>query len=295
MAGAVDATERRPQIHSHWELLDNCGSWERLIDEFLIDPCEFQERHYREFVTFLPHVQRMLYGEGSVGTRAEQRESPIRVYRRKDISKVELILENSSEPVVLEVAHVDLYFFYDADLVILALEVFGNDLPLPVVQDLMFLFGRAYPSGWRDDGLPFHCTKIAWLGKDGEVLAVSDFEDREKFLTSVCRHRAVALGAHWEFLLEPMVPHQPADRGTGSSSTTECLSWRFLRWMILPNSRGLTMRNWLSRPLAEMEKACRSLRAIYDVSKPTIATIGTSSRRIGRDGARASCVLATHS
>jgi hypothetical protein len=151
------------QIHSHWELLDNCGPWERLIDEFLIDPCEFQERHYREFVTFLPHVQRVLYGEGSVGTRAEQRESPIRVYRRKDISKVELILENSSEPVVLEVAHVDLYFFYDADLVILALEVFGNDLPLPVVQDLMFLFGRlSFGVAGRRLAISLHQDRLAW-------------------------------------------------------------------------------------------------------------------------------------
>ena len=51
------------QIHNHWELLE-CpgGPWERLLDEFLIDPSEFQERHYREFVTFLPHVQRVLYG-----------------------------------------------------------------------------------------------------------------------------------------------------------------------------------------------------------------------------------------
>src|SRR4030095_5824062 len=106
------------QIHSHWELLENPDCpWTRLIDEFLIDPSEFQERHYREFVTFLPHVQRVLYGEGSVGGRAEQRESPIRVYRRKDISKVELTLEKLSEPIVLQVAHVDLYFFYDADLV----------------------------------------------------------------------------------------------------------------------------------------------------------------------------------
>ena len=64
------------QIHNHWELVEcsNGSPWERLLDEFLVDPCEFQERHYREFVTFLPHVQRVLYGEGSVGGRAEQRD-----------------------------------------------------------------------------------------------------------------------------------------------------------------------------------------------------------------------------
>ena len=111
---------------------------------------EFQERHYREFVTFLPHVQRVLYGEGSVGGRAEQRESPLRVYRRKDIAQVELLLEGSHGSIVLDVAHVDLYFFYDADLAILAFEVFGKDLPLGVVQDLMFALWTRLPA--RVDG-----------------------------------------------------------------------------------------------------------------------------------------------
>ncbi|MGB8639404.1 MAG: CorA family divalent cation transporter, partial [Pseudolabrys sp.] len=215
------------QIHSHWELLE-CpgGPWDRLLDEFLIDPSEFQERHYREFVTFLPHVQRVLYGEGSVGGRAEQRESPIRVYRRKDIAQVEVVLEKSPDPVLLDVAHVDLYFFYDADLVILALEVFAKDLPLEVVQDLMFLFGRAYPPGWTENGLPFHCTKVTWLGKSGGVLATSDFENREKFLASVCRHRAAAIAAHWEFLLEPMVPHH--------SGRTGAIRYRQLEYYRMP-------------------------------------------------------------
>src|SRR5262245_60676115 len=53
------------QIHHHWELLKASGNspWEELLDEFVADPSHFQERHYREFVTFLPHVQRFLYGE----------------------------------------------------------------------------------------------------------------------------------------------------------------------------------------------------------------------------------------
>jgi hypothetical protein len=215
------------QIHSHWELLECPGSpWERLLDEFLVDPTEFQERHYREFVTFLPHIQRVLYGEGSTGGRAGQRESPIRVYRRKDITQVELVLEKSPTPVRLDVAHVDLYFFYDVDVVILALEVFGNDQPLEIVQDVTFLFGRAYPPGWTEKGVPFHCSKVTWLSKDGGVLASSDFENREKFLASVCRHRAVALGAHWEFLLEPMVPHH--------SGRTGAIRYRQLEYYRMP-------------------------------------------------------------
>ena len=204
------------QIHHHWELLrDWTGSpWEELLDEFIVEPPQLQERHYREFVTFLPHVQRVLYGEGSVGGgRAEYGESPIRVYRRKDIAQVRLFPESCAQPIVLDVAHVDLYFFYDTDVVILALEVRGDHLPLEVVQDLMFLFGRAYPPGWQDDGAPFHCTKVEWLGEAGRVLATSDFDDRDKFVASVCRHRAAAIAAHWEYLLEPMVPHHSGRKG----------------------------------------------------------------------------------
>jgi hypothetical protein len=229
------------QIHSHWELLESPDCpWERLIDEFLIDPCEFQERHYREFVTFLPHVQRVLYGEGSVGGRAEQRESPIRVYRRKDITQVEVILEASSDPVRLHAAHVDLYFFYDADIVILALEVFANDLPLAIVQDLMFLFGRAYPPGWKENGLPFHCAKVTWLANDGRVLAKSDFENRDKFLTSVCRHRAPAIGAHWEFLLEPMVPHHSGRTGVIRYRQLEYYRMPVMAYLALDDPSKLT-------------------------------------------------------
>jgi hypothetical protein len=229
------------QIHNHWELLECSNSpWERLLDEFQIDPCEFQERHYREFVTFLPHVQRVLYGEGSVGGRAEQRESPIRVYRRKDIAQVELTLEKSREPILLQVAHVDLYFFYDADLAIVALEFFGNDLPLAVAQELMFLFGRAYPSGWMADGSPFHCTKVSWVAKDGRILASSDFENREKFLGSVCRHRAVAIGAHWEFLLEPMVPHHSGRVGAIRYRQLEYYRMPVMAYLALSEPKKLT-------------------------------------------------------
>jgi len=40
------------------------GPWQELNDEFTGDPADFQERHYHEFVTFLPAVQRFLYGHG---------------------------------------------------------------------------------------------------------------------------------------------------------------------------------------------------------------------------------------
>ena len=56
------------QIHKYWELLESFENedgpvWRELTDEFPEDAAALTERHYREFVTFLPRAQRFLYGE----------------------------------------------------------------------------------------------------------------------------------------------------------------------------------------------------------------------------------------
>ena len=69
------------QIHHHWELLEKDAGrvWKEVDDEFCADPDAFRERHYREFVTFLPYVQRLIYGEGAKRrSMASYGESPIR-------------------------------------------------------------------------------------------------------------------------------------------------------------------------------------------------------------------------
>ena len=51
---------------AHWELLAQDGEgnqWRRLKDRFHAGELDFEERHYKEFVTFLPYVQRFIYGE----------------------------------------------------------------------------------------------------------------------------------------------------------------------------------------------------------------------------------------
>ena len=85
------ADQRNPgRVQTPWEYLDQCegpNPWLELVDDFNVDPAQFQERHYREFVTFLPHVQRFLYGQArSVVSKVGFGESPIRVFRRNDVS-----------------------------------------------------------------------------------------------------------------------------------------------------------------------------------------------------------------
>jgi hypothetical protein len=198
------------QIQKHWERLaqpEADNPWCELADEFTGDPAQFQERHYSEFVTFLPYVQRFLYGEGKGSSPDIVQESSLRVFRRCDVSKVRITYPDpSAAPVTFDVAHVDLYFFYDIDVVILTVEIYAENLPLARVQDTLFRFGRGYPTYWEPEGRGGHCPKhVEWLSTNGTVLAGSDYEKREKYLSFVCKYRAPGIASHWEWLLEPLV------------------------------------------------------------------------------------------
>jgi hypothetical protein len=199
------------QIHTHWErLADADCPWAELTDEFTADCRDFKERHYVEFVAFMPHVQRFLYGEGAsaAGTagaaaaRAGYGSSPIRVLRRHDVARARTTLRRGEPAIGFEVVHVDLYFFYDIDVAVLAVELRAENLTLAEAQDALFRLGRAYPSFWEADGGPAeYCHRVEWLAADGRVLAASDHECRERYLEFVCRHRAPCIAAHWAFLL----------------------------------------------------------------------------------------------
>ncbi len=206
------------QIQRHWEVLEQereGNPWHEVLDEFTGDPSEFEERHYNEFVTFLPHVQRFLYGESRrAGEAVRGCGSALRVFRREDVAAARLTLTPGAKPLTLTVAHVDLYFFFDIDVVLLGVEVFADDLPLVVAEDVLYRFGRAYPAGWEDNGQGMHCVhKAEWLSAEGAVLAVSDYERRDKYLSFVCQHRAPCLAAHWAFLLQPLVLDHADERG----------------------------------------------------------------------------------
>lgn len=237
-------------IQGHWELLEKVGPdspW-RIVDDEFGDPHEFQQRHYNEFVTFLPPVQRFLYGQGlGRAVRQTYGESPIRVLRRQDVARVRLVLEKGAAPIEFEIAHIDLYFFFDIDVALLAVEVFADDLPFNVVEDALFRFGRAYPAYWEEGGRGGHCAEqVAWLDAGGNVLAVSDYERREKFLSFVCQHRAPAVAAHWEFLLLPLVLNHSDRKGA--------LRFRQLEYYRMPYMAFLAMAEPSRLTRAEMTR-----------------------------------------
>ena len=200
-----------------WRVLRDMGErtpWREVVDEYTGAGAGFHERHYNEFVSFLPVVQRFLYGEGrAAGWRAsgqpERRgddDSPMRIFRRHDIRQVRVQARPQDEPLTLDIVHLDLYFFFDVDVVLLNVEVAGENLPLPLAQELMYRFGRAYPPGWDAQGLALHCLAgVEWLGDQGQVLAQSDAHQRDSFLAHVAQHRAPRLSSHWAHVMQPLV------------------------------------------------------------------------------------------
>jgi hypothetical protein len=173
--------------------------WAETASAIPVDPRALKEHVYREFVSFLPHVQRFLYGSG------RSRDGPNRVFSRADITQARITLTSGAAPLLLDVPRVELHFFCDIDVVILAVEIEGRDLALDDVQDVMYRFGRSYPSGWTDRDEAWHCPeRVEWLDREGRVLATSDYEQRDNFLASVCREQVPTIAAHWKFLLAPL-------------------------------------------------------------------------------------------
>ncbi|WIT12769.1 hypothetical protein PFX98_03905 [Paucibacter sediminis] len=234
--GDSPGAPRRP-----WELLHGPGHdcpWREVQDEYTGEPGAFHERHYQEFVTFLPYVQRVLYGEGRSGQGAGDAlgESGMKVFRRHDIRALRAWLRPEDAPLRLELVHVDLYFFFDVDVVMLNVELAATDLPLQQVQELLYRLGRAYPSGWDAQGQPLHCLAAAeWLGEGDVVLARSDTRERERFISHVQAHRAPRIAAHWDFVLRPLVSeHGEASGQAGQAGHEGLLRYRQIEYYRMP-------------------------------------------------------------
>ena len=219
------------QVQRHWQALEAIqkdNHWKEAVERFA-DPGEFQEKHYKEFVTFLPYVQRFLYGTtaGQEFASAAAPEASMRVFRRDDVARVRIVFDAGQEPSLYDVQHITLYFFLDADIAILAFEMYADDMPLDRAQDTLFRFGRAYPAYWERNGQGGNCPySVEWLGRNGEVLAASDFAARAKYLAFVARYRSPCLAHHWDYLLKPLLLEYPGQIGS--------LRYRLLEYNRMP-------------------------------------------------------------
>ena len=283
------------QIQEHWDLLakpDEAHPWSELRDEFSCAPEDFKQRHYSEFVTFLPYVRRFLYGEGKGRGGTGAIDSPIRVFRRNDIAAVRVAFAHGAiPPVTLGVAHVDLCFFYDIDIVILVVEIFANDLPLSLVQDTLHRFGRAYPTYWEEDGNGGHCVARAeWLARDGSVLAVSDYEQRERYLAFVGKYRAPRFADHWTYLLQPLVPDNSGVKGLIRYRQIEYSRMPVLAYVAMEDARSLTRADFVRLGLVtgsgESDSLPYSARYVRDFEDRYCYDQFWNEERKGRPGTR---------
>lgn len=237
----------------HWKLLAQGGEnnpWRRLEDRFQPGAPDFEERHYKEFVAFLPYVQRFIYGEShsrmSHGGDDPPGGSAIRIFRRYDVAAVRMVLHEGDAPIALTVEHVELWFFEDINLAFLKLEVAGTDLRLADACDLLYRFGRTYPTGWDRDGHGKHNVYHAeWLAADGTVLVESDSHDQEKFLSYTREHRSPGTSATWAFLLRPLVLDPSDEAGVLRYRQIEYHRMPLMAFLAVDDPRGMGRENWL--------------------------------------------------
>ena len=148
--------------------------------------------------------------------------------------------------VTMNVTHVDLYFFYDLDVAILAVEVHGEGLSFQRAHETLFRLGRSYPTFWDRKGHAGHClSRVEWLAGDGTVLASSDYERRAKYLASVARQRAPCISAHWEWLLQPLVFHHSDQQGGLRYRLVEYHRMPVCGYLTLDEPRALTRNDFM--------------------------------------------------
>ena len=269
------------QIQKHWEYLERAGAnnpWREENTAFPQDPAQFRERHYNEFIAFLPYVQRFLYGEGQTPARDGRcGDSPMRVFRRDDVKAVRVTPRRGAEPRTLALSYVDLYFFYDLDIVLLSIEFQADNILLHEAQELLYRFGRAYPASWEKDGSGLHCPeRVEWLDGSGNTLAVSDYEKHDKFLGFVCRNHSASIAAHWEFLLRPMVLDASGDQAPIRYRQLEFYRMPVMGYFAMDHLRALTRADFVrlglvtapgegnALPFHEQHVADFELRHCYD-------------------------------
>ena len=241
------------QTASSWERLMalDCA-WRDVSDDWAEADDLSRERRYAEFVAFMPDVQRFLYGAGPRGAGGDRSGvSPLRVFRRSDVAKAIVTLRRGEPPLSFDVSRVELHFFYDIDLAILAVEIAGRDLTLAQAQDALFRVGRAYPTAWEDDGSGAHCCdSVRLLGEDGQVLAVSDYEQKARYLASVSEHRAPAMAGHWAYLLDPLQPEHTGGDAAIPYRQLEQQHFPQLAYLAVDDPRCIGRDDWMRLGLA---------------------------------------------
>lgn len=238
---------------ANWEplLVPGCV-WQEAADDPAAASPQHRERHYSEFVAFMPDVQRFLYGEGSGASGTPGVVPPaLRVFCRRDVASARVTLKPGAAAILFTVPRVELIFFHDVDLAMLAVEFAAENLTLAEAQDTLFRLGRAYPASWDEDGHGVHCCKeIELLDAQGQVLAVADYADKARYIASVCDHRVSDIAAHWSFMLAPLVPEHRDGPGAVPYRLLEQERMPLLAHLAVDEARAIGRDDWVRLGLA---------------------------------------------
>jgi hypothetical protein len=167
------------------------------------------------------------------------------VYRRHDVAHVRLTFPDGWTH-ECEVHRCDLYFFHDADVMIVVLEVASGDLPLDRAQDILFRFARAYPAYWERDGQPGNCLrKVEWLDEQHAVLSTSDYENRDRYLDHVAEYRTPCVASHWSWLIEPLGLEVPGQTASLRYRQLEYYRMPFMVYLALDDPHCLTRADFV--------------------------------------------------
>jgi hypothetical protein len=77
------------------------------------------------------------------------------------------------------------------------------------------------------------------------VLASSDSRERDAFLAHVAEHRAPRIGAHWEFVLAPLVNHHSAKEGMLRFRQIEYYRMPMMAYVAVDDPRALTRSDFV--------------------------------------------------
>ena len=167
---------------------------------------------YAEFVYFHPFVQRFLYNTDQKDCPKKTERIPgLHVFRRGDIKKVGIKLNPVSLDLELDVDRVHLYLF-EMGVALLVVEIsYDADhdpsapLSLSQAHNILDSFRRVYPPYW-ESGHPGHCPdEVTWILDTGER-ASANYQEMNCLIHFVTDTLAPPVSAHWQYLLEPMVP-----------------------------------------------------------------------------------------
>ncbi|MCK7577025.1 MAG: hypothetical protein MZV65_15110 [Chromatiales bacterium] len=241
----MHAKLREPHISKYWELLEAMGEqcpWREVADEFG-DPDDFQERHYKEFITFLPYVQRFLYGEGT-GREGLDRLRQIAdpslpppghradAGRARRASTVGGVPESPTSISISSTTSTSSSWRWSSS---------PTTCHCRWLRKLLFKLGRAYPAFWEADGRGGQCpSRVEWLSATGETLAVSDYDNRRKYLRFVCQHRSPNVAAHWEYLLRPLALYHSDREGVIRYRQIEYHRMPLLAYLSFDDPQALT-------------------------------------------------------